>query len=818
MSFLGFKSVVFDGDCCLGELEVVPVKDQSFRFPNNEIRIHHLSPRSERCLPISVLQTISPFSVRCKLESKAVNEQPHLLSLHSTLFHELKTAVVLLGEEEIHLVAMLSKQKNYPCFWCYSVRPGLYNACLGMLNLRCLSIVFDLDETLIVANTMKSFEDRIEVLRSWISRETDPVRIHGMTAEMNRYMEDRAFLKQYKDNDSVVDNGKVYTVQAEEVPKVLESHPRVVRPVIRMPEKNLVLTRINPEVRDTSVLVRLRPAWEDLRSYLIAKGRKRFEVYVCTMAERDYALEMWRLLDPDAHLISSKQLLDRVVCVKSGARKSLLNVFQDGNCHPKMAMVIDDRLKVWDDKDQPRVHVVPAFAPYYAPQAETANVVPVLCVARNVACNVRGGFFKEFDENLLRSISEIFYEDEVVNLPSAPDVSNYLMPEDPSFVPYNNLMPPMAEGMNGPEAAQRLNSVDGKATVNSAIYPMATNSEWRADISQSQQPTVSTPNGVGPAFLGPSEKPSLLGVPSRRDVSLSESDYDVKKRIPIVNQRQDLRYRDSGDPPLLSRLPGPQSVLGMQPVGVRLTEEDAKKRRFENQPSEIVQGPDLSNSDRPQALALEFASQLPKSEEAYQGHEVQKQNLPSTTRTSVFGNSSSFNGREIRTEGIKQNLPPSSIYIEVLQEIGERCNSKVEFRPVLSTSENLQFSVEVLFTGEKIAVGMGKTRKDAQQQAAGNALRSLADKYISHVAPSSRAVDRASNKPSNGVERGFLWDTVSPESEQMLNGASLTKESPSEVCKGVPVYPGKSSAVFLSVFFSCKKLGFILVGVTKLKG
>lgn len=58
------------------------------------------------------------------------------------------------------------------------------------------------------------------------------------------------------------------------------------------------------------------------------------------------------------------------------------------------------------------------------------------------------------------------------------------------------------------------------------------------------------------------------------------------------------------------------------------------------------------------------------------------------------------------------------------------------------------------------------------------------DKYISHVAPSSRAVDRASNKPSNGVERGFLWDTVSPESEQMLNGASLTKESPSEVRNG----------------------------------
>lgn len=54
----------------------------------------------------------------------------------------------------------------------------------------------------------------------------------------------------------------------------------------------------------------------------------------------------------------------------SGSRKSLPNVFQDGMCHPKMAMVIDDRSKVWEDKDQPRVHVVPAFTPYYAPQAE----------------------------------------------------------------------------------------------------------------------------------------------------------------------------------------------------------------------------------------------------------------------------------------------------------------------------------------------------------------------------------------------------------------------------------------------------------------
>lgn len=36
---------------------------------------------------------------------------------------------------------------------------------------------------------------------------------------------------------------------------------------------------------------------------------------------------------------------------------------------------------------------------------------------------------REFDENLLRRISEVFYEDEVVNLPPAPDVSNYMISE-----------------------------------------------------------------------------------------------------------------------------------------------------------------------------------------------------------------------------------------------------------------------------------------------------------------------------------------------------------------------------------------------------
>ncbi|CAA0836297.1 RNA polymerase II C-terminal domain phosphatase-like 2 [Striga hermonthica] len=777
MSRLGFKSVVYHGDVYLGELETVPVNGVNFQFPNNEIRIRHIAPISERCHPLSVLQTISHASVRCKLEpgsngsSNPGGEQSLLTNLHATCFYELKTAVVLLGNEEVHLVAMPSKQKRFPCFWCYSVPCGLYSSCLWMLNTRCLAIVFDLDETLIVANTMKSFEDRIEALMGWIARETDPIRESGMTAEMKRYVEDRALLKQYAETNSVVDGGKVYKVQQEEVPMLSDGNYRVFRPVVRLPEKNIVLTRINPENRDTSVLVRLRPAWEDLKNYLTAKGRKRFEVFVCTMAERDYALEMWRLLDPEAHLISSKQLLDRVVCVKPGARKSLLNVFQNGNCHPKMAMVIDDRLKVWEDKDQPRVHVVPAFTPYYAPQAENANAVPVLCVARNVACNVRGGFFKEFDENLLRKIPEIYYEDEIVNLPCAPDVSNFLISEDASFVPNGNPNVPIAEGVNGPEVAQRLE--EKNVTNPAASHPMVNNFELKS--KSFKPPVVPVANVTASAATRvplPSEKPSLLGDPSRRDSRLSAST----------------------EPPLLSR--STWQAPHLQPQGGWLVEDDPNKGSFNGRSPGIIPESDPFDRQRVRQNSLGHGASSTVPEEAPNASLV---NNEETNSRNDHQKQSPLT--ELRSEGDKTNLLPS-LSISVLQEIGRRCRSKVEFRPVVGTSDDLQFSMEVFFTGEKIGTGMGKTRKDAQQQAAENALRFLAGDYLSYVTPHSRAMDN-NNYDKSFLEKdnGFLWDNIKPGSEEPLVSNGYSKQSTSELELGGLVDRSSSASLVLKILF-----------------
>ena len=63
------------------------------------------------------------------------------------------------------------------------------------------------------------------------------------------------------------------------------------------------------------MVMRIRPYWEELKSILMpsiptdpdqppVRQRRKFDVSVCTAAQRSYALEAWRLLDPSGSLIS----------------------------------------------------------------------------------------------------------------------------------------------------------------------------------------------------------------------------------------------------------------------------------------------------------------------------------------------------------------------------------------------------------------------------------------------------------------------------------------------------------------------------------
>ncbi len=62
---------------------------------------------------------------------------------------------------------------------------------------------------------------------------------------------------------------------------LLEDGTTVKRPVIRLFDGLVVLTRIDPTEKKTSMLFRVRPGWEELRKFLAGEldGKQR---YVCT--------------------------------------------------------------------------------------------------------------------------------------------------------------------------------------------------------------------------------------------------------------------------------------------------------------------------------------------------------------------------------------------------------------------------------------------------------------------------------------------------------------------------------------------------------
>ncbi|XP_078159971.1 CDPK adapter, putative (DUF1423) isoform X3 [Carex rostrata] len=420
----------------IGEVEVYP-KDANSISSQREFKISYFTTfHNKQCSPLGALQTVGLGCLCFKMVCK--DEAAKLVSIYTTCLREKQTAVIQEEHDDIHLVAMKSPKNSTTgattraCFWGFKVSRSLFSTCLAMLKQRRLGIVFGLDDTLIVANTSCTFKDQINSLKHKISCESDPFRASGMKSQIERYRQDLLILEQYAEDDQVVDNGNIYKVQSEVVPS-LQGHLSRTRPVIRLLDRGIILTRINPSKRDTSVLVKIRPGWEEIRIYLTPTWdhQRSFDVYACTMAEHELAMEMWRLLDPQFELIASSQLHSQIMCLKANSCRSLQDIFHYRQCHPKMSLVIDNRVDVWDEKDQSRVHVVPTFSPYSTTQEE-ANAFPLPDV-KNVASNVSQGFLRDFDGVFLPRIDEVLYEDEFTDLPSGPDVGDYLMSKDASI-------------------------------------------------------------------------------------------------------------------------------------------------------------------------------------------------------------------------------------------------------------------------------------------------------------------------------------------------------------------------------------------------
>ena len=98
------------------------------------------------------------------------------------------------------------------------------------------------------------------------------------------------------------------------------------------------MTRVDPDQGSTSMILRPRPGWEELRAFLSGEGdgnsgggagggkprQIKYDIYVCTAAERRYALEVWRLLDPGGLLIPPEKREERIINVDVRCETTLL--------------------------------------------------------------------------------------------------------------------------------------------------------------------------------------------------------------------------------------------------------------------------------------------------------------------------------------------------------------------------------------------------------------------------------------------------------------------------------------------------------------
>lgn len=83
-----YKSVVYQGDVVLGEVDIYP-EDNNKNFNVKEIRISHFSQSSERCPPLAVLHSVTSCGVCFKMESKT-QQQDQLFHLHSLCIRDNK--------------------------------------------------------------------------------------------------------------------------------------------------------------------------------------------------------------------------------------------------------------------------------------------------------------------------------------------------------------------------------------------------------------------------------------------------------------------------------------------------------------------------------------------------------------------------------------------------------------------------------------------------------------------------------------------------------------------------------------------------------
>jgi hypothetical protein len=283
---------------------------------------------------------------------------------------------------------------------------------------RRLPVIFDLDETLLAAKA-----------GGWLSREAAVAAAASRAAPADAaaaadaalLAADAAALEEFARRDAVGEARARWLA-----PGAPGGAPR---PLLELPSGAL-LTRPDPAQAWTSMAFRLRPGWPAARAFLagaldargeaLARPAPPIAAFVCTTAEREYAHEAWRALDPSAEapLIAPAARRRRIVCVdgkaaRGGPCKSVLDALGLAPAArppaalggpPRSAMplavVVDDRDDVWEEDARAQLLQVKAFS-YLDAAREAAGRAPAeggaLARVRAALLEVRSAVFKAVD-------------------------------------------------------------------------------------------------------------------------------------------------------------------------------------------------------------------------------------------------------------------------------------------------------------------------------------------------------------------------------------------------------------------------------------
>ncbi|KAL6992600.1 protein-serine,threonine phosphatase [Sarracenia purpurea var. burkii] len=299
--------------------------------------------------------------------------------------------------------------------------------------------------------------------------------------------------------------------------------------------------------------------------------------------------------------------------------------------------------------------------------------------------------------------------------------------------------------------------------------------------------------------IGPPET-CLQSSPAREEgeVPESELDPDTRRRLLILQHGQDTRDHAFGERQFPVRPPLQVSVPLVQAHGSRFRVEEEMSPKLLNRvlpPKESPLNSEAMHAEKHRSRQL-FVNKMESSissDRVLESQRLPKEALQREDRLRMshsLSSNHSFSGEELplsrspsRSRELDVELGQVDPYVETpsgtLQDIAVTCGTEVEFKSALVSSMELQFSVEVLFAGEKIGEGIGRTRREAHHQAAEESLMNLADKYLSRLKPDSSSLHGEGVRFSNANSNGFIscvgslgHHTLPKEELPLLSGAS----------------------------------------------